>query len=147
MERMAELVPAGAPALAARPAGPPAPAPAPLGPLERLRMTELAAVHPSGRGVHGVDLELERGTLTVICGPVGSGKTTLVRALLGLVPAAGLLRWNGEAVTDRAAWCRPLRLRAPGAASAVRLAGRQRPARRREPGPPAPGCRAGGARP
>jgi ATP-binding cassette, subfamily B, bacterial len=37
----------------------------------------------------------------VITGAVGSGKTTLVRAILGLLPIeSGGLRWNGEVVVD-----------------------------------------------
>ncbi|MPZ27891.1 MAG: ATP-binding cassette domain-containing protein [Micromonosporaceae bacterium] len=54
-----------------------------------------------GRGLHAVDLRLERGTFTVVTGAVGAGKTTLVRALLGLLPAtAGTVRWNGRVVDD-----------------------------------------------
>ncbi|GAA1283945.1 HlyB/MsbA family ABC transporter [Planotetraspora silvatica] len=55
----------------------------------------------SGRGVHAVDLRISRGSFTVITGAVGSGKTTLVRALLGLVRAdEGTIFWNGRPVDD-----------------------------------------------
>ncbi|HEY8473427.1 MAG TPA: ABC transporter ATP-binding protein [Natronosporangium sp.] len=55
----------------------------------------------TGRGVHDVDLRVERGSFTVITGAVGAGKTTLVRGLLGLLPAkAGTIYWNGEPVDD-----------------------------------------------
>lgn len=55
----------------------------------------------SGRGVRAVDLRVARGSFTVITGAVGSGKTTLVRALLGLVPLdAGTITWNGGPVDD-----------------------------------------------
>nr|SBO98128.1 ABC transporter, ATP-binding protein [Nonomuraea gerenzanensis] len=78
----------------------PPPAPPPPrhdGPLRALDARGLAV-----RGVlHGVDLRLERGSRTVITGAVGSGKTTLVRALLGLVPLdGGVIRWNGTPVAD-----------------------------------------------
>ncbi len=44
---------------------------------------------------------VRRGELVVVTGPVGAGKTTLVRALLGLVGAeAGTIRWNGAAIED-----------------------------------------------
>lgn len=55
----------------------------------------------SGRGLHAVDLRVRRGSFTVITGAVGSGKTTLVRALLGLVQGnAGTISWNGRRVDD-----------------------------------------------
>ncbi len=41
----------------------------------------------TGRGIEGVNLSLQRGSLTVITGRVASGKTTLLRVLLGLLPS------------------------------------------------------------
>lgn len=64
----------------------------------------------SGRGIDGVDLQLPRGTLTVVTGRVGAGKTTLVRNLLGLLPRdAGEIRWNGQLVDDAASFFVPPR--------------------------------------
>ncbi|MFB9895099.1 ABC transporter transmembrane domain-containing protein [Planobispora takensis] len=55
----------------------------------------------SGRGLHGAGLRITRGSFTVVTGAVGSGKTTLVRALLGLVPLdSGTITWNGRRVDD-----------------------------------------------
>jgi ATP-binding cassette subfamily B protein len=62
------------------------------------------------RGIEGIDLTLERGSLTVITGQVGSGKSTLVRALVGLLPRqAGEILWNGQTVADPALFFRPPR--------------------------------------
>jgi ATP-binding cassette subfamily B protein len=53
----------------------------------------------SGRGIENVGIQIKRGSLTVITGRIGSGKTTLVRTLLGLLPAqAGEILWNDERV-------------------------------------------------
>ena len=70
--------------------------------FESLTVRGLTFVHPaSGRGVVDVDLDVERGSLVVVTGRVGSGKTTLVRAVLGLLPAdAGRIAWNGRDVAD-----------------------------------------------
>src|SRR5690606_3451104 len=71
-------------------------------PLEELRVEGLTVHHPgSGRGVEGVDLLVRRGELVVLTGPIGAGKTTVLRALLGLVAAdGGTVRWNGALVPD-----------------------------------------------
>ncbi len=68
--------------------------------LERLSITGLTYQHPeSGRGISAVDLELRAGSFAVVAGRIGSGKSTLVRALTGLLPAqAGEIRWNGRLV-------------------------------------------------
>jgi ATP-binding cassette subfamily B protein len=55
----------------------------------------------SGGSIDGIDLKVRRGTFTVVTGGIGSGKTTLIEVLLGLVPAdAGEVRWNGEPIAD-----------------------------------------------
>ncbi|HUO45854.1 MAG TPA: ABC transporter ATP-binding protein [Acidimicrobiia bacterium] len=79
-------------------------------PLERLEVVGLSHWFPDGgEGLEGVDLEIERGSFTVITGIIGSGKSTLVRALLGLVPAQGEIRWNGKLVEDPASFFVPPR--------------------------------------
>jgi len=68
--------------------------------LETLEARGLTFRYPeTGRGIEDVSLTLERGTMTVVTGRIGSGKTTLVRTLLGLLPAkSGEIRWNGTVV-------------------------------------------------
>jgi ATP-binding cassette subfamily B protein len=54
----------------------------------------------SGHGIEDLRLRMERGSFTVVTGRIGSGKTTALRALLGLLPAQrGDIRWNGRLVT------------------------------------------------
>ncbi len=87
---------------------PPLPAPAPHVPLRELTVSGLTALHPGGRGVQDISLTLARGEFVVLTGRIGSGKTTLVRALLGLIPAeAGEWRWNGERIEDPASFFVP----------------------------------------
>ena len=68
--------------------------------LRRFEVRGLGYAYPStGRGIHDVDLSLERGTMTVITGRIGAGKTTLLETVLGLLPAdRGKVLWNGEPV-------------------------------------------------
>ncbi len=46
--------------------------------------------------LHGVDLEITRGELTVLLGRNGAGKTTTLRTIMGLWPASsGAIRFDG----------------------------------------------------
>ncbi|MBX3283759.1 MAG: ABC transporter ATP-binding protein [Actinobacteria bacterium] len=79
--------------------------------LERFSVRGLSVHLDETDQVHLVDLDVARGQLVVITGPVGSGKSVLVRALLGLVPrAAGTIAWNDEEVADPSAVLVPPRV-------------------------------------
>lgn len=50
--------------------------------------------------LHGVDLAVPRGSVTVLLGRNGAGRTTALRALAGAVPlSAGRVLWRGADVT------------------------------------------------
>ena len=80
-------------------------------PLDTLTVRGLTAIYPgTGRGVEDVDFTLRRGGLTVIAGEVGAGKTTLIKAVVGLIPIqAGEILWNGLSVADPASFMIPPR--------------------------------------
>ena len=62
-------------------------------------LLRLADVHVRLSGSHilqGVDLTVRRGGVTALLGRNGAGKTTTVKAVLGLVPATGLIELTGE---------------------------------------------------
>ena len=87
-----------------------APQPAPVArvPLQRLELAGFSAVHEDGTiGVSGVSLTVEAGELVLLLGRVGSGKSSLLSALAGLIDHGGTIRWNGSAVGDPQAFLRP----------------------------------------
>ena len=77
-----------------------------------LEARSLRAEYPgSGRGIRGIDVRVDTGGVTAVAGPVGSGKSTLVRALLGLIPLdSGVVLWNGSPIDDLAHAMRPPRV-------------------------------------
>lgn len=83
---------------------PPIPPPPPAAEhrLQSLQTQGMTSVYPgSANGVHDIDLQLEQGSFTVVTGRIGSGKTTLVRALLGVLPLdRGQILWNGAAIDE-----------------------------------------------
>ncbi len=86
----------------------PAPTVPPRTPLRRLELVGFGVRHTDGTtAVRDVDLTVARGQLVLVVGPVGSGKSSLLRALAGIAPHTGLLTWNGEPVTEPELFLRP----------------------------------------
>ena len=86
--------------------------PTPPGPVLRtrtpLQRLEVRGLTVAERGLVDIDLTVERGELVVVSGPVGTGKSSLLRAIIGLIAIdRGEVRWNGEMVDDRAAFFVP----------------------------------------
>jgi ABC-type multidrug transport system fused ATPase/permease subunit len=89
----------------------PDPAPEVRDPLRELQILGLTAVHDDGTiGVSDVDLAVTPGELVLLLGQVGSGKSSLLGALAGLVTSTGEIRWNGRVLADHQADLRPGRV-------------------------------------
>jgi ATP-binding cassette subfamily B protein len=112
LDRLADLMPT-APSGAVVAAGPvylfgalpePVLADSDMPPLRELVADRLTYFYPgTTRGISSVSMRLERGSFTVVTGRIGAGKTTLVRAVLGLLPPQdGCITWNGTRVADPA---------------------------------------------
>jgi ABC-type transport system involved in cytochrome bd biosynthesis fused ATPase/permease subunit len=79
--------------------------------LRELRVSGLTAVHDDGTiGVSDVDLAVSPGELVLLLGQVGSGKSSLLGALAGLVSSTGEIRWNDHVLSDHQADLRPGRV-------------------------------------
>ena len=81
---------------------------------DRLEVLAASGLHfqfpDSHKGIEGIDLTIKRGTLTVITGRIGSGKTTMLRVLLGLLTRdRGEIFWNDQRVEDPASFFIPPR--------------------------------------
>ncbi|MEO3774375.1 ABC transporter ATP-binding protein [Micromonospora sp. B9E7] len=99
---------AGVPAVDLAAGTAPAPTPPPRHPLRRLELRGFGVVHSDGTvAVRNVDLTVQRGQLVLVVGPVGSGKSSLLRALAGIVHHTGELAWNGDPVTEPELFLRP----------------------------------------
>ncbi|MGW7684744.1 ATP-binding cassette domain-containing protein [Kribbella sp. NPDC054772] len=86
----------------------PGPEPVPRTRLLRLDLVDLSAIHDDGTiGVCGVNLTVEAGELVLLVGQVGSGKSSLLSALSGLIDHRGQIRWNGELIDDPQLFLRP----------------------------------------
>ena len=64
-----------------------------------LQTVGLEVAYGSSQVLFGIDLELQRGQVATLLGRNGMGKTTTIRALLGLTPPrAGTVRLRGERI-------------------------------------------------
>lgn len=64
-----------------------------------LKLTNVVAGYGGGDVLKGVDLEVEKGSLTCIVGPNGAGKSTVLRLISGLLkPRLGTITFNGQSI-------------------------------------------------
>jgi branched-chain amino acid transport system ATP-binding protein len=70
-----------------------------MGPILELRTVK--AFYGQSEVVHGIDLAVEEGGMTVLLGANGAGKTTTLRAICGMVRKEGEIIFAGKRVDHR----------------------------------------------
>lgn len=69
-----------------------------------LKLTNVFAGYGGGDILKGVDLVVERGSLTCIVGPNGAGKSTVLRVISGLLkPSGGTVTFQGQSIVGMTA--------------------------------------------
>ena len=69
-----------------------------------LKVTDLHAGYGDSEVLHSVSLNVDEGEAVIVLGPNGHGKTTLLRAISGLLqPTAGSVALNGTTLSHRRA--------------------------------------------
>jgi branched-chain amino acid transport system ATP-binding protein len=67
-----------------------------------LEVRDLHAGYAGSEVLFGLSLRVDQGEGVVVLGPNGHGKTTLLRAISGLVhPTAGVIELDGELISDK----------------------------------------------
>ena len=61
-----------------------------------LELRGLTVVRGATVALEPLDLEVPSGETLTVLGASGAGKTTLLRAIAGLEPTRGAVRWEGE---------------------------------------------------
>jgi branched-chain amino acid transport system ATP-binding protein len=67
-----------------------------------LETRELCASYGRTQVLFGLDLKVVEGGVTTLLGANGAGKTTTLRAISGILPAAGDIRFSGQRIAGRA---------------------------------------------
>lgn len=68
-----------------------------------LQASELRVAYGDTPVLRGISITLARGEVVALLGPNGVGKSTLIKAILGHLPAEGTIAWDGKSL---AAWTR-----------------------------------------
>ncbi|HKN08372.1 MAG TPA: ATP-binding cassette domain-containing protein, partial [Pseudomonadota bacterium] len=73
--------------------------------MKELRVSHLEVRYGDLIGVADVSLAVEHGTVVALLGSNGSGKTTTLNAIAGLVrPSHGSIEWGGEVIARQPAY-------------------------------------------
>jgi branched-chain amino acid transport system ATP-binding protein len=69
-----------------------------------LKLTDVHAYYGKSHVLHGVEFEVQPGEIVALLGRNGSGRSTTVKAIMGLVYGTGSVNWKGQDVLGRAAF-------------------------------------------
>ena len=69
-----------------------------------LEIDNLHAYYGKSHVLHGVSLRIEPGEIVALLGRNGSGRSTTVKTVMGLVDGQGSIRWKGEELLGRKAY-------------------------------------------
>jgi branched-chain amino acid transport system ATP-binding protein len=69
-----------------------------------LKLTDVHAYYGKSHVLHGVEFEVSPGEIVALLGRNGSGRSTTVKAIMGLVHGAGSVNWKGDEVLGRSAF-------------------------------------------
>jgi branched-chain amino acid transport system ATP-binding protein len=66
-----------------------------------LQLQDVHAYYGKSHVLHGVNFEVRPGEIVSLLGRNGSGRSTTVKAIMGLVDARGSIRWREQAILGR----------------------------------------------
>ena len=69
-----------------------------------LRLQDVHAFYGKSHVLHGVQFEVEAGEIVALLGRNGSGRSTTVKTIMGLVEGTGSIRWRDQEILGRKAF-------------------------------------------
>jgi branched-chain amino acid transport system ATP-binding protein len=72
--------------------------------MSLLQVQGLHAYYGKSHVLHGVDFSVRAGEIVALLGRNGSGRSTTVKAIMGLVQAEGSVRWQGKELLGQPAY-------------------------------------------
>jgi branched-chain amino acid transport system ATP-binding protein len=69
-----------------------------------LKLTNVHAFYGKSHVLHGVNFEVKPGEIVALLGRNGSGRSTTVRTIMGLVDGSGAVDWKGQQILGQKAF-------------------------------------------
>ena len=69
-----------------------------------LQLDQLHAFYGKSHVLHGVNFEVRAGEIVALLGRNGSGRSTTVKTIMGLVDGKGAIRWQGQDILGQKAF-------------------------------------------
>lgn len=66
-----------------------------------LKINDLRVTYGQVEAIHGIDMQVEKGSITAIIGSNGAGKTTILNAISGMVKRTGTIEFEGKQLPDK----------------------------------------------
>jgi branched-chain amino acid transport system ATP-binding protein len=65
-----------------------------------LKVKQLRAAYGKAQVLHGLNLDLAKGSVITVIGPNGAGKSTFLNCLMGILPSEGMIELNGQSINE-----------------------------------------------
>lgn len=69
--------------------------------MTMLKISNLKVCYGQMEAVHGIDMQVKKGSITAIIGSNGAGKTTILNAISGMVEYTGTIELDGKPLSNK----------------------------------------------
>ncbi|MGI6703768.1 MAG: ABC transporter ATP-binding protein [Clostridia bacterium] len=69
--------------------------------MTMLKISNLKVYYGQMEAVHGIDMQVKKGSITAIIGSNGAGKTTILNAISGMVEYTGTIELDGKPLSNK----------------------------------------------
>ena len=66
-----------------------------------LNIKDLRVTYGQVEAIHGINMQVKKGSITAIIGSNGAGKTTILNAISGMVKRTGIIEFDGKQLPDK----------------------------------------------
>ena len=65
-----------------------------------LKVKQLRAAYGKAQVLHGLNVDVAKGSVITVIGPNGAGKSTFLNCLIGMLPSQGMIEFNGQSINE-----------------------------------------------